>query len=362
VDAFWIKPVELADVTALLEGATARPAALAPSPSPGDVPGGACAGSVWTGRPAALPAVSAAAPPRPRILVADDEPINRQVASGLLDRLGFDCLGVADGLAAVRAVRDGEFVAVLMDMRMPGMGGLEAATEIRRIPGRRGRVPVFAVSADSSREDVAAQRLVGMDAGVSKPISRAALATALARHGLIDQGSPHPASPGSTVPAPAPPEVVLGANRPAPPPPAVLREAVLATAQEALGEAAVGLAVRSALGVAASLVERANRGLAGTAIERAASDAARLATLCGDLGAEAAASLFAAWGLDLRTEAAGPGSAAYPEDYIPKGGGHRFPCNRPSLEEAASALAQAFAATNVSDGVEGGGDACLDCR
>jgi signal transduction histidine kinase/CheY-like chemotaxis protein/HPt (histidine-containing phosphotransfer) domain-containing protein len=119
------------------------------------------------------------------VLVADDVPANLSVARALLESAGHSVDCVPDGALAVRAVAeapaDRRFDAVLMDVMMPGMDGLEATRQIRALPGSAARVPILAVTAGAFTEDVAACREAGMDAHLPKPIDRDALVTALAR-------------------------------------------------------------------------------------------------------------------------------------------------------------------------------------
>jgi TMAO reductase system sensor TorS len=170
--------------------------------------------------PRALRASVAARPLR--ILVAEDNDVNRQVALGLLEQQGHHVEAVSDGRAVVEAVRTGAWDAVLMDAHMPVMDGLAATREIRRLPGDRGRVPIVAMSASVTSEETAGFLAAGMDAYVAKPIEPAALAAALA--GLRDEQQ--------DVPAPSPP---LGEGTA----PDVVDEAHVRLLLEALGPAKV---------------------------------------------------------------------------------------------------------------------------
>jgi signal transduction histidine kinase/FixJ family two-component response regulator len=120
---------------------------------------------------------------RLRILAADDVAANRLLLRATLEAVGHSVELVADGAAAVEAVsrEAAGFDAVLMDVQMPGMNGLEATRRIRALPGRLGRVPILAVTAGAFREDIAACHEAGMDGHVEKPIRVATLERALVR-------------------------------------------------------------------------------------------------------------------------------------------------------------------------------------
>jgi signal transduction histidine kinase/DNA-binding NarL/FixJ family response regulator len=124
-----------------------------------------------------------------RILVAEDNALNQEVARGLLSRQGHTVEIVADGREAVEAVRTKQYDVVLMDVHMPELDGLAATREIRRLPGDRGRTPIIALSASVLPGETQQCVAAGMDAHLAKPIDPTALAEALARHA----GSPlHP--------------------------------------------------------------------------------------------------------------------------------------------------------------------------
>jgi signal transduction histidine kinase/CheY-like chemotaxis protein len=112
-----------------------------------------------------------------RVLVVDDNPINRRVLQMLLCDLvaAVDC--VEDGQQAVEAVRQGVYDVVLMDHLMPVMNGLEAT---RLIAAQRGAPKVIMVSASASAEDHARSALAGAAAHLDKPIIIAELMAALA--------------------------------------------------------------------------------------------------------------------------------------------------------------------------------------
>ena len=117
-----------------------------------------------------------------RILVAEDNPLNQEVALGLLSRQGHTVEIAANGREAVEAVQRTRFDVVLMDVHMPVLDGLSATREIRSLAGERGRVPILALSASAFSDESEQCLAAGMDAHLPKPIDPAALAGALARH------------------------------------------------------------------------------------------------------------------------------------------------------------------------------------
>ena len=120
-----------------------------------------------------------AARPRLRVLVADDEALNRNIASGFLCNAGHEVVCVDNGAAAVEAAVTGDFDVILMDVRMPGMNGLEATRLIRALPAPRGKVRVVAVTAQAFAQQIEICRQAGMDDHVSKPFKQAVLLAAL---------------------------------------------------------------------------------------------------------------------------------------------------------------------------------------
>ncbi|HTY68728.1 MAG TPA: ATP-binding protein, partial [Alphaproteobacteria bacterium] len=123
-----------------------------------------------------------------RILVAEDNPVNQKVALGLLRPLGHTVEIVPNGRDAVAAVEANEFDVVLMDMHMPGMGGVEATRRIRALAGTRGRIPILALTATVDVASLQEGLDAGMNGHVAKPIEPEALAAALFR--LFGDGTP----------------------------------------------------------------------------------------------------------------------------------------------------------------------------
>nr|MEA2798432.1 hypothetical protein [Phenylobacterium sp.] len=130
------------------------------------------------------PAPDGAAPERFNVLVVDDNPVNRQVMELILGSVGIDHASAKDGREAVEAMTTGEFDAVLMDIQMPVMDGLEATRRIRAWERgtQRRRAPILIVSANCLKEHVDAGRAAGADDHINKPISAAQLITSLETH------------------------------------------------------------------------------------------------------------------------------------------------------------------------------------
>jgi CheY-like chemotaxis protein len=121
--------------------------------------------------------------PRPdRVLLVEDNAINQRVATRLLQRLGLQPDVVVNGREALAALAQTRYDLVLMDLQMPVMDGLEAASEIRRREASTGgHVPIVAITANALPEDRKACLAAGMDDHVSKPISLANVRRIIAR-------------------------------------------------------------------------------------------------------------------------------------------------------------------------------------
>jgi len=117
----------------------------------------------------------------PRVLVAEDSPVNQVVALRTLERCGCDAEVVANGRLALEALERAHYDIVLMDCQMAVMDGYEATAELRRREGDGPRTPVIAMTALAMQGDVERCVAAGMDDYVSKPIRRQQLIETLQR-------------------------------------------------------------------------------------------------------------------------------------------------------------------------------------
>ncbi|MDE2504814.1 MAG: response regulator, partial [Burkholderiales bacterium] len=114
------------------------------------------------------------------VLLVEDEPINREITSGLLEIAGLVVEAAHDGAQAVeRAARRG-YDLILMDMQMPGMDGLQATRRVRAGDLNR-RTPVLALTANAFSEDRARCLAAGMNDFVTKPAESETLFAAVLR-------------------------------------------------------------------------------------------------------------------------------------------------------------------------------------
>ena len=158
-----------APAAALLEALKAetapRPQAFFPSIAASSPPGFAAAGAPTLGR----------------ILLAEDGETNRMVATAFLERAGYEVIHAANGREALEAMEGMTFDAVLMDVAMPVMDGLEATRRIRALPPPAGLTPIIALTADAAEQDRRRCLEAGMNDHLPKPLERGQLLAAAAR-------------------------------------------------------------------------------------------------------------------------------------------------------------------------------------
>ncbi|HEY0836830.1 MAG TPA: PAS domain S-box protein [Azospirillum sp.] len=164
---------------------------------------------------APLPCAPALAvePPAPgrRILLAEDNPVSRDLIAAMLERMGHTVTAVPDGADAVAALADGAFDLVLMDMQMPGMDGAEATRRIRALPPPRGLVPVVALTADAASENRPRYMAAGLTDLLTKPVDWDRLRALIP---LAILGRSHAAPPPAAPPEPVDGDEVAAIDRP----------------------------------------------------------------------------------------------------------------------------------------------------
>jgi len=161
-----------------------------------------------------LPAVST--PLSGRVLVVEDQPLNREVAIGILASLGLHAQTANDGRQALEMLQKQSFDVVLMDCEMPVMDGFSATAELRRREPEGTHLPVIALTADATATGREACLAAGMDDYLAKPFRREALRGLLARW-LQEKTQSEPArepeaAPSMEVPAPPGEPILDGAT------------------------------------------------------------------------------------------------------------------------------------------------------
>ncbi len=105
-----------------------------------------------------------------RVLVVDDEPINRKIAHLQLEAAGLAVEMAEDGAEAVTLAQETVYAAIFMDMQMPKVNGLEATRQIRQMPGYL-ETPIIAMTANAFAEDRAQCFEAGMTDFLTKPFN-----------------------------------------------------------------------------------------------------------------------------------------------------------------------------------------------
>ncbi|HWT51204.1 MAG TPA: ATP-binding protein, partial [Caulobacter sp.] len=116
-----------------------------------------------------------------RILIVDDNRVNRLIAALSIEALGAETVAAGSGAAAIEAAAGSVFDVILMDVNMPGMDGLEATRRIRALAGGGAKAPVLALTADVMRQQQQAYLAAGMNGVVPKPFSPAQLLSEIVR-------------------------------------------------------------------------------------------------------------------------------------------------------------------------------------
>ncbi len=126
------------------------------------------------------------------VLVVDDIAANRLVARNMLEDAGLVVDDAQDGHAAIARAAATRYDAILMDVRMPGMNGVEATRSLREAEGPNRTTPIIAVTANADEGDLATYLDVGMNACVTKPFTRDELLGEIQR--WIDASADRPAT------------------------------------------------------------------------------------------------------------------------------------------------------------------------
>ncbi len=108
-----------------------------------------------------------------KLLIVDDTPMNLTLASKLLTRKGHNVVAVENGKLALEEFQKDQFDAILIDMQMPEINGLEATREIRRLEKESSKklTPIIAMTANGDRSDQQKCFDAGMNGFISKPLS-----------------------------------------------------------------------------------------------------------------------------------------------------------------------------------------------
>ncbi len=146
--------------------------------------------SATPAQPATQPPAQADLRPR-RILLVEDNPVNRKVVVGLLSKYGHTIDSVGNGKEALEALAKGIHDLVLMDVQMPVMDGLEATRRIRAMEvGGARHLPIIGLTALAMKGDHEVCLAAGMDECLHKPIELAALLSAIEQAGQLDGSRP----------------------------------------------------------------------------------------------------------------------------------------------------------------------------
>jgi signal transduction histidine kinase/CheY-like chemotaxis protein len=142
---------------------------------------------------------------RPRLLVAEDNPINQEVIVEILTQFGCSADVVDDGKAALDAIAAHDYPVVLMDCQMPLLDGYEAVGLLRKRGGDKAKTPVIAVTAHAVAGERQKALAAGMNDYIAKPVSPDALHALLSRWLPLETSNASTAPATATAPAPATP-------------------------------------------------------------------------------------------------------------------------------------------------------------
>lgn len=104
------------------------------------------------------------------VLVVEDYPLNAEVIKEMLELMGCSVDVAENGLVALEMVKDNDYHVIFMDVQMPKMDGLEATRHIRKMEGKKAKVPIVALTANALQGDKEKFIACGMDDFISKPL------------------------------------------------------------------------------------------------------------------------------------------------------------------------------------------------
>ena len=194
-NAYFTKPLRHGELMSALSLALAEPSATQAAPRPIAAPGTVRkTPGLFAGR-------------KTRILLAEDNLTNQQVARGILNKFGLSADTVSNGAQALRALASTAYDLVLMDVQMPEMDGIEATRRIRNPQSevRNHAIPVIAMTAHAMQGDRERCLEAGMSDYVSKPVSPRALSDVLERWLPQQEGCPSREADARETPPPEPP-------------------------------------------------------------------------------------------------------------------------------------------------------------
>lgn len=122
-----------------------------------------------------------------RVLYVEDNAMNRQVVRDMLDVAGATMVEAHDGESGLRIIAEQDFDLVLMDIRMPGMDGLTAIEQMRKMDAPKSELPVIVVTADTSADLRQRCEAVAADDVIMKPVALQELLASMGR--VLTKGS-----------------------------------------------------------------------------------------------------------------------------------------------------------------------------
>ena len=108
-----------------------------------------------------------------RVLLVEDNDLNAEIAEEILKGIGVETERAADGVTCIHMVQEADedyYDIILMDIQMPNMNGYDAARELRRLEGKKAKIPIIAMTANAFEEDKRNALDAGMNGHIAKPI------------------------------------------------------------------------------------------------------------------------------------------------------------------------------------------------